>query len=160
MPRRYVGAYFGGWLWTLLLTLPHSLAVNLAFPAIAVNDNVYGCARGVLGARTHCPRMRHLPSTAAGRGRLWFFFPIDKSAEAPGEATSLCGRRAVSARARARRQSAAAQQLDARVGGAHDRAPVRRVRALRHAAHLHVRAALGQPQRALVHPAAPAAARR
>lgn len=42
---RYVGSYFGGWVWTLLLTLPHSLAVNLAFPAIAVNDNVYGCAR-------------------------------------------------------------------------------------------------------------------
>ena len=42
--RRYVGAYFGGWTWTLLLTLPHSLAVNLAYPAIAVNDNVYGCA--------------------------------------------------------------------------------------------------------------------
>ena len=40
-----MGSYFGGWLWTLLLTLPHSLAVNLAYPAIAVNDNVYGCAR-------------------------------------------------------------------------------------------------------------------
>lgn len=40
-----MGSYFGGWIWTLLLTLPHSLAVNLAYPAIAVNDNVYGCAR-------------------------------------------------------------------------------------------------------------------
>ncbi|KAK9831382.1 hypothetical protein WJX81_007976 [Elliptochloris bilobata] len=40
--RKYVGAYFGGWLWTALLTLPHSLAVNLAYPAIIVNDNVYG----------------------------------------------------------------------------------------------------------------------
>ena len=39
---RYIGAYFGGWIWTAFLTLPHSLAVNLAFPSIAVNDNVYG----------------------------------------------------------------------------------------------------------------------
>jgi hypothetical protein len=38
-----VFAYFGGWVWTALLTLPHSIAVNLAWPRqIAKNDNVYG----------------------------------------------------------------------------------------------------------------------
>ena len=40
---RYVAAYFGGWIWTILLTMPHSIAVNLAWPVlITKNDNVYG----------------------------------------------------------------------------------------------------------------------
>ncbi|EIE25080.1 hypothetical protein COCSUDRAFT_65085 [Coccomyxa subellipsoidea C-169] len=40
---RYVAAYFGGWIWTILLTMPHSIAVNLAWPKlITTNDNVYG----------------------------------------------------------------------------------------------------------------------
>ena len=43
MCGRYVFAYFGGWIYTALLTLPHSIAVNLAWPdLIAKNDNVYG----------------------------------------------------------------------------------------------------------------------
>ncbi|CAL8461956.1 g1487 [Coccomyxa elongata] len=40
---RYVAAYFGGWIYTILLTMPHSIAVNLAWPKlITKNDNVYG----------------------------------------------------------------------------------------------------------------------
>lgn len=29
---QYIPAYFGGWLWSALLVLPHSIAVNYAFP--------------------------------------------------------------------------------------------------------------------------------
>lgn len=30
--RKYIGAYFFGWVWTALLVFPHSIAVNFAFP--------------------------------------------------------------------------------------------------------------------------------
>jgi hypothetical protein len=30
----YIPAYFGGWSWTMLLVLPHSIAVNYAFPSL------------------------------------------------------------------------------------------------------------------------------
>lgn len=42
-PKQYTVAYTGGWLWTIFLVVPHSIAVNLAWPlAIGKADNVYG----------------------------------------------------------------------------------------------------------------------
>lgn len=38
---QYVPAYFGGWCWTALLVLPHSVAVNYAFPQLIGNNG--GC---------------------------------------------------------------------------------------------------------------------
>ncbi|KAK9810448.1 hypothetical protein WJX72_010867 [[Myrmecia] bisecta] len=41
--RGYTGAYFLGYMYHYTLTMPHSIAVNLAWPdKIAVTDNVYG----------------------------------------------------------------------------------------------------------------------
>jgi auxin influx carrier (AUX1 LAX family) len=42
-PKQFTTAYSGGWLWTILLVVPHSLAVNLSYPfKIGGSDNVYG----------------------------------------------------------------------------------------------------------------------
>ncbi|KAL6756332.1 transmembrane amino acid transporter protein-domain-containing protein [Haematococcus lacustris] len=42
-PKQYTTAYTGGWLWTIFLVVPHSIAVNLSFPKlIGGADNVYG----------------------------------------------------------------------------------------------------------------------
>ncbi len=40
-PKQYTFAYTGGWLWTIFLVIPHSIAINLAFPLkIGGADNV------------------------------------------------------------------------------------------------------------------------
>lgn len=40
---QFTAAYTGGWLWTIFLVVPHSIAINLAFPTkIGGSDNVYG----------------------------------------------------------------------------------------------------------------------
>uniref|UniRef100_A0A383WBV8 Amino acid transporter transmembrane domain-containing protein n=1 Tax=Tetradesmus obliquus TaxID=3088 RepID=A0A383WBV8_TETOB len=53
---QYIPAYFGGWLWSALLVLPHSIAVNYAFPlTIGKNDNVFGV----------------LPVTTAVKASVW-----------------------------------------------------------------------------------------
>lgn len=40
---KFLGAFGFGWVWSLLLTIPHSVAVNLVYPqAIGKNDNVFG----------------------------------------------------------------------------------------------------------------------
>lgn len=40
-PKQYTAAYTGGWLWTMFLVIPHSIAINLAFPdKIGGADNV------------------------------------------------------------------------------------------------------------------------
>jgi len=38
---QYIPAYFGGWCWTALLVLPHSIAVNYAFPHLIGSNG--GC---------------------------------------------------------------------------------------------------------------------
>lgn len=40
-PAQYTKAYTGGWLWTIFLVVPHSIAVNLSWPTdIKGADNV------------------------------------------------------------------------------------------------------------------------